>query len=126
MRREKKEKKILIIDDNKNALKTTQDILQTAGYESSVLSNPMQTEEYIEKEKPDLLIIDMLMPDRGGFNILEDFRVRNVYQEIPKIFLTAFDNQIDRIIAGAYGIKDYIVKPVDPEGLIAKIEKLIG
>lgn len=119
-------KKILIIDDDENFLKTTQDILQSAGYDSSILNNPMKTEEYIEKEKPDLLIIDIFMPQRSGFNILEDFTSKNIYQYIPKIFLTALDDSTEKMVAHGLGIEDYIVKPFNPMELISKIKKCLG
>lgn len=119
-------RKILIIDDDENFLKTTQDILQGAGYDSSILSNPMKTEEYIEKEKPDLLIIDILMSGRSGFDIVGDFQKKNIYPDIPKIFITGLDDPIEKMVAHVYGITDYITKPFDPEELIKKIEKFIG
>lgn len=119
-------KKILIIDDDENFLKTTQDILREAGYSTAVLSNPMKAEEYIEKEKPDLLIMDIIMPDRSGFNIAEDFNKRDIYQEIPKIFLTVLDDSAERMVAHIDGVKDYITKPFNPAELIGKIKKYLG
>jgi len=118
--------KILIIDDDENFLKTTQDILQDAGYGSSILSDPMKAEEYIEKDKPDLIIIDIIMPLRSGFNILEDFESRNIYQDIPKIFLTALDDSNEKMVAHGLGVKAYIVKPFDPDDLISKIKECLG
>ncbi|MBN1869510.1 MAG: diguanylate cyclase [Candidatus Omnitrophica bacterium] len=122
----KRMKKILIIDDDKNNLITTRDILHNAGFDSSILSDPMKAEEFIEEKSPDLIIMDLLMPRRSGLKILEDFKNNNIYQDIPKIILTAMDNSNDKKTAYEYGVKDYAIKPLEPEELIAKTKYFIA
>ncbi|MBF0489856.1 MAG: response regulator [Candidatus Omnitrophica bacterium] len=119
-------KKILIIDDNERFLETTRDILKDYDYKVVTLCDPSQAEQYLKKERPDLLILDILMPGRSGFRIIEDFNEKNVYQDIPKLFLTVIDNSIDKMVADAYGVKAYIAKPFNPYELISKIRKCLG
>ena len=119
-------KKILIIDNNKSFLETTQGILQNAGYRVVALSDPLKAEECVLKEKPDLLILDILMHGRSGFNILQDFDDKNICRKIPKILLTILDNPVERIVASARGVEEYISKPFNPDDLISKIKKCLG
>ena len=119
-------KKILIIDNNKSFLETTQDILLKAGYHVVALSDPFKAEECVLKEKPDLLILDILMHGRSGFNILQDFDDKNMCRKIPKILLTILNNPVERIVASARGVEEYISKPFNPDDLISKIKKCLG
>jgi len=114
-------KKILAIDDDKNLLSTLEDILSDEGYDVTTLDDPARTEEYIDNYKPDLMIIDIFMPGRTGFNLIEDFRDRGVYLDLPKIFLTCLDDDIERMTARACGVNIYMTKPFRPEELLEKV-----
>jgi len=118
-------KKILIIDDNKNFLTSTEDILQKAGFEPIPLSDPTKTEDYIKKTRPDLIIMDIFMPKRSGFNILEDLAEKNLYRDIPKIMLTVLDDSNERLAARASGACEYISKPFNPGLLIDTIHQCL-
>jgi DNA-binding response OmpR family regulator len=119
-------KTILAIDDDAALLVTLTDILEEAGYKTIALADPLQTEKYIEMYDPDLLLIDIFMPDRTGFNLIEDFREKGVYLEIPKIFLTCLDDDVEKMTARACGVERYITKPFEPEELIACIKEILG
>ena len=119
-------KLILAIDDDENFLSTLKDILEDNGYEVRALTDPTRTEYYIEKYKPELLIIDVFMPERTGFNLIEDFREKGLYRDLPKIFLTCLDDDIERMTARACGVSQYITKPFQPEELLDKVKSLIG
>ena len=119
-------KTILAIDDDAALLETLTDILEGAGYKVVGLSDPLETENYIETYNPDLLIIDIFMPDRTGFNLIEDFREKGLYLDLPKIFLTCLDDDIERMTARACGVERYITKPFEPVELIARIKEVLG
>ena len=108
-------KKILIIDDNSNFLEYTKYILDCEGYETEVIDDPLKTEEYIDSFHPDLLIIDVYMPQRTGFDIIESFNNNHIYQDIPKIFVTGLNDDIEKAVALSSGVKEYIVKPFNFE-----------
>jgi DNA-binding response OmpR family regulator len=117
--------KILIIDDNKDFLALIEAFLSSEGYNVKTLANPHKAEEYIEGFNPDLLIIDVFMPERSGFNIIEDFIAKGVYQDIPKIFLTGLDDEVEKMTAKGIGVSEYITKPVIPSELSRVIESIL-
>ncbi|MDD4956129.1 MAG: response regulator [Candidatus Omnitrophica bacterium] len=119
-------KRILAIDDDKGLLSLLQFNLEAEGYEIQTLADPMRTEEYIDKFKPDLMIIDILMPGRSGFNILDDFKREGKYQGIPKIFLTCLDDDIEKMVARGCGVENYITKPFKPAELLKVIKNILG
>lgn len=114
--------KILIIDDNKDFLEMMESFLIEEGYEVKTLSDPNRTEAYMDEFKPSLMIIDVFMPERSGFNIIEDFSKKGIYQDIPKIFLTGLDDDIEKMTAKGIGVNEYITKPVMP----SELSKVIG
>ena len=117
---------ILLIDDDVNLLKTLKDILEVEGYGVVVLSDPTKAEEYIEEYEPLLLVLDIFMPGRSGFNLIEDFNRRQVYVDMPKIFITCLDDDIERMTARACGVNRYITKPFSPEYVIGCVKEMIG
>jgi DNA-binding response OmpR family regulator len=116
---------ILAIDDDRDFLSTLDDMLSDEGYRVITLSEPRKTEEYVEEHRPDLLIIDIFMPDRTGFHMIEEFRDKGLYADLPKIFLTCLDDDIERMTARACGVNAYITKPFQPEELIEKVSDLL-
>lgn len=117
---------ILAIDDDKEFLTTLKDILESEGYEVMTLSDSTRAEHYIEKYHPGLLILDVFMPQRTGFNLLEDFNKKGLYGDLPKIFLTCLDDDVERMTARACGVGQYLTKPFQPEKLIEMVKKILG
>ncbi|MFH1877302.1 MAG: response regulator [Candidatus Omnitrophota bacterium] len=117
-------KRILLIDDNERFLKMMDSLLASEGYDIITLGDPIKTEDYIEEYRPDLLIIDIFMPGRTGFNIIEDFSEKGMYSEIPKIFLTGLDDDVEKSVAKSCGISYYITKPFQPDELLEAIETI--
>ena len=118
--------KILAIDDNIEFLGTLKDILEDKGYDVTTLADSMKAEHYIDKYTPDLLIIDVFMPERSGFNLVEDFNERGLYGSIPKIFLTCLDDDVERMTARACGVAQYLTKPFQPEDLLDLVESTLA
>ncbi len=118
-------KTILAIDDDENFLSTLKDILEGEGYSVKTLSDPTKTEHYVEKYRPDLMIIDVFMPERSGFNLVEDFRDKGLYGDVPKIFLTCLDDDVERMTARACGVCCYLTKPFQPEELIRRVNSTV-
>ena len=118
-------KLILAIDDNRDFLKILEDMLKENGYRVETLDDPVKAEEVIDKVDPDLLLIDILMPGRSGFNLIEDFKEKGLYEDIPKVFLTCLDDDIERMTAIAHGITRYITKPCDPKELLDLIKNVL-
>lgn len=119
-------KKILAVDDHESVLEVIKALLGKSGYEVITLTDPTKVEEYIERESPDLLMLDVFMPERSGFNIIEDFNEKGLYKDLPKIFVTALGDEGEKIVARAGGVDEYIEKPFSREELVEKVRKLIG
>lgn len=118
--------KILAIDDNKEFLATLKDILEDKGYEVITLSDPVKAEHYIDKYAPELIIIDIFMPGRSGFNLIEDFNEKGLYERIPKIFLTCLDDDVERMTARACGVAQYLTKPFQPDELLDMVQSTLA
>ncbi|MDD4957481.1 MAG: response regulator [Candidatus Omnitrophica bacterium] len=119
-------KRILILDDNVDFLTIEKRVLEGNGYDVRAISKPMEIEKNIEEFGPDVLIIDIYMPGRSGFDIVEEFRRRGVYGNIPKIFLTGIDDDVDKMIAKYDGVAEYITKPYAGKVLLEALEKVFG
>ena len=119
-------KVVLAIDDNEDFLLTLRDMLQGEGYDVVTLSEPEKAEEYIDTYSPDLIMIDVFMPKRSGFNIIEDFREKGLYMDIPKIFLTCLDDDVEKMTAKACGVDRYITKPFHPEELLTMVKNVLS
>jgi DNA-binding response OmpR family regulator len=117
---------ILAVDDDEVFLKTLRDVMEEDGYEVKTLSDPTRTEEFMEKYRPGLLIVDVFMPVKSGFNILEDFNDKGKYGDVPKIFLTALDDEVEKMTARACGAEYYVTKPFKPGDLLRIVRDVLG
>jgi DNA-binding response OmpR family regulator len=119
-------KKVLIIDDEKDFLKITKLNLERTGkYEVMTSSDAKDIISQVHSFSPDIILIDMLMPGIGGLEACQMLNSDSVSIKIPIIVLTALDKNTDKLKAYKLGIIDYIVKPVDVDNFIAKIEKAL-
>ena len=107
------------MDDDPHTLRYVRDALSDAGYDSIVTGEPEQVAAIMEKEKPHLVLLDMMLPGTDGIELME--RVPEL-SEVPVIFLSAYGR--DQIIARALeaGAADYVVKPFSPTELVARIQ----
>lgn len=112
-------KTLLLVDDEPDLLKMVSDILKDAGFET-VLTAATVKEAVAEaqKEKPDLIILDVMLPDGDGFSLMQQFRT---FTDVPIIFLTAKDETADKLTGLGLGSDDYISKPFLPQELILRI-----
>jgi len=119
-------KKILIVDDEPNILRTVADRLRMTGYEVVTAADGEEGLERALEEKPDLILLDILMPRLDGFATLDRLGQITETRDIPVIMLTARSQAEDVLRATASGAADYVVKPFDLVGLIEKIDKVLG
>ncbi len=117
--------KILVIDDEPNIVQTLQDRLEMNEYRVSTAHNGRDGLDKFEQEKPDVILLDVIMPVMDGLDMLETLRKRPDGQDVSVIMLTARSQTQDIARANACGIDDYIVKPFDLSELLEKIESVI-
>ncbi len=117
-------KKILMVDDEVDIVDIVKIYLVEQGYEVICAYNGEEALKLVEEEKPDLIILDVLMPGVDGFEVCRILKQKKETMFIPVIFLTAKDELSDKwsgLFMGAFG---YITKPFDEKGLLHKIEEI--
>jgi DNA-binding response OmpR family regulator len=117
--------KILVVDDEPNIVQTLQDRLEMNEYIVSTAGNGREGLEKAQKEKPDVILLDVIMPVMDGHEMLEVLRKQPDCNDISVIMLTARSQTQDIARANACGIDDYIVKPFDLSELLEKIETVL-
>lgn len=113
--------KILVVDDVMTNILLLQVLLDKEGFNVITANNGKMAIDIITKEIPDLILLDVNMPNMDGFEVIKEVKKYSLYREIPVIFLTAM-NDIDSIVKGFnMGVSDYITKPFNKEELMARI-----
>lgn len=115
--------KVMLIDDDENIRVMVQYVMENDQYEFCSASEGRAALEMIEKEKPDLLILDVMLPGMNGFDICKEIRERK--SRIPIIFLSAKGDLVDKSIGFKAGGDDYLVKPFAPQELSLRVEALL-
>jgi DNA-binding response OmpR family regulator len=118
-------KKILVIDDMPNAVTMLKARLETWGYEVIAAFDRRQALSYAYAEKPDLIILDIVMPSGGGYSVFTRLRMSPKTRSIPIIFLTAKDRPEDMARAYKLGAQYYVKKPYKPETLLETVKKVL-
>jgi two-component system, OmpR family, phosphate regulon response regulator OmpR len=115
--------KILIVDDDRRTRTLLQTYLQELGFSVVGAGDGEQAEAILEKQKIDLLVLDLMLPGEDGLSICRRLRGRNV--ELPVIMLTARGSDVDRIVGLELGADDYLPKPFNPRELVARINAVL-
>ena len=118
-------KKILVVEDNEINMYLCSRILKSSGYEVIEARNGEEGVELAIKEKPDLILMDIQLPDIDGLEATKRIRESEADGEIPIIALTSYAMAGDREKAISVGCTSYIEKPINPETFIAEIEKYL-
>jgi two-component system, OmpR family, alkaline phosphatase synthesis response regulator PhoP len=113
--------KILLVDDEKDIVEFLQYNLKQEGFDVITAYDGIETLTKV-KENPDLIILDIMMPQMDGFEVCRRIREMNGYKHIPIIFLTAKSGEIDEIKGLELGASDYIQKPISPRKLVARVK----
>ena len=121
------DKKILIIDDEKDFCFFVKKNLEAiSNYEIITTNKGKKGIQIARKEKPDLILLDIMMPGIDGFEVLKRLKANERTQNIPVIMLTAKDEDESKIKASGLYCEDYLVKPVEKVILKAKIHKVLS
>lgn len=112
-------KRILIVEDEPSLIFTLRDTLENEEYAVTVAENGQDAMEMLEKNVPDLMILDIMLPGMSGFDVCKNVRSKN--HSFPIIILTARDQEIDKVTGLNIGADDYITKPFGVKELLARI-----
>lgn len=117
-------KKILIVDDSRTELMYMSEILDRGGYAVKTASNAEDALRLIQGDRPDLLLLDVVMPGLNGFQFTRQLNKSPEFSDIPIILCTSKNQETDRVWGMRQGAIDYLVKPVDEKLLLSKIKAL--
>jgi len=123
---EKIRSRVIVIDDDLDILKISKKFLEDSGYEAAVVSDASKAVAEIKTFRPDLILLDAMMPDLSGYDICTELQRGADTAVIPIIFVTALEQEEDRATAFACGAVDYLVKPVNKSQLIEKVALYIN
>ncbi|WP_088890592.1 response regulator transcription factor [Leptolyngbya ohadii] len=115
-------KRLLLIDDDPNLILLVKDYLEFRGYEVITAENGQEALDILEKETPDMIICDVMMPQMDGYALVEQVRKNPRTSWIPVLFLSAKGQSQDRVKGLNIGADVYMVKPFEPEELVAQVE----
>ncbi|PXX43943.1 response regulator transcription factor [Undibacterium pigrum] len=116
--------KILVVDDSPTERYFLTDVLVKNGFSVSTAENGEEALTKIKADKPQLILMDVVMPGQNGFQITRAIARDPDTQDVPVIICTSKNQETDRIWGLRQGARDYLVKPIDPAELLAKISAL--
>jgi DNA-binding NarL/FixJ family response regulator len=118
----KDRKRLLLIDDDPNLILLVKDYLEFRGYEVITADNGKEALHLLSQDLPDMIICDIMMPEMDGYGLIEHIRQDRRTNWIPVLFLSAKGQSQDRIKGLNLGADVYMVKPFEPEELVAQVE----
>ena len=115
-------KKVLLVDDDEKLRKLLREYLEGYGFQIMALADGSSVLKTIQTGSPDIVILDIMLPERDGLDVLKDIRMKF---SVPVIMLTAKGEDADRIVGLELGADDYLPKPFNPRELLARIKAVL-
>jgi two-component system alkaline phosphatase synthesis response regulator PhoP len=124
-------KKILLVDDDPDLVEAVSTILESKGYAVAVAYGGVEGLKKVKTENPDLIVLDVMMPDKDGYEVCKELKADKKYRSIPVLLLTAVVSNIPTTkythqMGKDTEADDYMDKPVEPNELVKRIEALIS
>ncbi len=113
---------VLIVDDNPLNLQILGNLLKDNGYKPALAQNGVAALDFVQKKQPDLILLDILMPEMDGIETCKRLKARETIKDIPVIFITALTKTPEKVKAFEVGGVDYITKPFQSEEVLARVE----
>ena len=111
--------KILVADDEQNIVRLLRLYLRNEGFDVVAAADGKQALERFASESPDLVLLDLMMPQMSGFDVCTEIRKRS---DVPVIMLTARSDDVDKIVGLEMGADDYVTKPFNPREVVARVK----
>lgn len=118
-------KKIMIVDDSQAEARLMQSYLEQAGYWPVAVLDSSRIEQMIDVERPGLILLDVVMPGRNGFQACRDLKNSDEYGRIPIVLVTSKSGESDKFWGKQQGADGYVVKPFTKEQLINEVQRLL-
>src|SRR3954453_12952163 len=114
--------RILVVEDEPANIQTLSTLLKERGYNVNIATNGRQGLEVLERIRPDLILLDIMMPEMDGFETCRRIKASTAWREIPIIFLTAKTETTDIVRGFELGAVDYVAKPFSAHELLARVK----
>ena len=118
--------RILVVDDEPEAVELVEFNLRQAGYLVSTAANGAEALKKARAQTPDLIVLDVMLPEMDGFEICKTLRLDEATAKVPIIMLTAKAAEIDRVLGLELGADDYLTKPFSPRELMLRVKKILA
>ncbi len=119
-------KHVLIVDDAPNIVLSLEFLMKKEGYDVRSVSNGEEAMEAIAEKIPDLILLDVMMPRKDGYEVCQELRANADWQDIKIVMLTAKGRDVEREKGLALGADDYVTKPFATQELVEKVKSLLG
>jgi DNA-binding response OmpR family regulator len=116
---------VIIVDDEEDIVKLVKVNLEKNGFQTKGFSDSKGLFKFLKNKTPDLIILDLMLPDIDGLEICKQLKKDSKYMHIPVIMLTAKTDESDKIVGLEIGADDYITKPFSPKELIARVKAVL-
>ncbi len=116
---------ILVVDDDRQLVRLIQSYLEQAGYDVLIAYDSATAQRFIQTVRPALVVLDLMLPDGDGLDILRQVRSDPHQARLPIILLTARVDDIDRVVGLELGADDYITKPFNPREVVARVRAVL-
>ena len=116
--------RVLIVDDDLDIQRLVSYNLTQAGFEVATAETGRKALDSVQKHPPDLIILDLMLPDVDGMEVCRTLRQRENSRRIPIVMLTARGDEIDRVIGFELGADDYVMKPFSPRELVLRVKSI--
>jgi len=117
--------RILVAEDSVTDLEYVRNALKDTGHEIVTASDGEEAEKKVRSEKFDLIILDVIMPKKNGFQVCRDLKRDEQFKDIPVIMITSKSQESDRFWGMKQGANEYITKPYEPGELLSAVKKYI-
>ena len=118
--------RILVVDDEKDLVNLLRYNLEKEGFEVDCAYNGSSVQGKVQATLPDLIILDLMLPDRSGYDICRDLKAQSATRAIPIIMLTARSSEYNRVTGFECGVEDYVIKPFSPRELMLRVKAILG
>jgi two-component system response regulator VicR len=120
-------KRVVCIEDEPEMIDLVRLILGRKGFNVIGANGGIEGLETVRRERPDLVLLDLMMPDMDGWEVYQQMKADTVLREIPVVVVTAKAQSIDKVLGLHIAkVDDYITKPFGPQELLESVEKIIG